>query len=226
MIVRLAQACVCFPLVADVVDALEEILDVDRVLMIFGRIESWIFGISCEVAGFGVLDATLDDARVLCVNVEALSWLDFVLGDDDGWHFCGEAAFVLALGDRCVLVASDEHIGSVEVATQRRSVCLSFKGLQVLLAVIVLLLASAVLQSLFCLHRLYLLFSIASSLITKSDGLSRQHHNITAHLILSFSSLRLVVIRALQHLLRISHRCLPLDIPTLLMLGRRLRYQT
>lgn len=152
VIVGLAQVCVCFPLVADVVDALEEIFDVDRILIIFCRIEGWVFGVGLEVTCFGVFHAALDDAGVLCVNVEALSWFYFVLGDDDGWHFCGEAAFVLAFGDRCVLVASDEHIGSVEVATQRRSVCLSFKGLQVLLAVIALLLASAVLHSLFYMH--------------------------------------------------------------------------
>ena len=131
---------------------------------------------------------------MLCVNVEALSWFYFVLGDDDGWHFCGEAAFVLAFGDRCVLVASDEHIGSVEVATQRCSVCLSFKGLRVLLAVIALLLASAVLHSLFSMHHLRLLSSINSSLFPESDSLSRQHHNVTTHFLFPFPIINLIVI--------------------------------
>ena len=116
MVVGLAQICVCFPLVADVVDALEEIFNVYRILIIFGRIEAWVFGIGLQVTCFGVFDAALDDAGMLCVNVEALSWFYFVLGDDDRWHFCGQATFVLAFGDRCVLMASDKHIGSVEVA--------------------------------------------------------------------------------------------------------------
>lgn len=152
IIIVLAQVCVYFPLVADIVDALEEILDVDRILIIFCRIEGWVFGVGLKVSCFGVFHAALDDAGVLGVDVEALSWLYFVLGDDDGRHFCGEATFVLALGDCCVLVASGEHIGSVEVATHRCSVRLPFKGLRVLVAVIALLLASAVLHSLFCLH--------------------------------------------------------------------------
>jgi len=162
-------------------------------LIIFCGIESWVFGVSLEVTCFGVFHAALDDAWMLRVNVEALSWFYFVLGDDNGWHFRGEATFVLAFVDYCVLT-SDEHVGSVEVATQRASLCLSFKGLSFLLAVIALLVISAVLHSLFSMHHLRLLSSINSSLFPESDSLSRQHHNVTTHFLFPFPIINLIVI--------------------------------
>jgi hypothetical protein len=225
VVIRLGQIGVRFPLVADVVDALEEIFDVNRILIIFCGIEGRVLGVSCEVTCFGVFHAALDDAWVLCVNVVAVSWFYFVLGDDDGWHFCGEATFVLAFGDRCVLVPSDKHIGTVEVATQRASVCLSLKRLQVLLAVITLLAFSAVLHSLSSLHQLRRLTGIDGSLFPEGDSLSRQNHYITTQLLLPSPSIHLFIICCVLQRLRISHHSLPLDISILLILGRRLRYQ-
>ena len=153
MVIGLGQTCVCFPLVANVVDTLEEIFNVNRILIIFCGIErSWILGVSSEVTCLGVLHTALDDARVLCVNVEALSWFNFVLSDDDGWHLCCEATCVLAFGDLSILVASNKHIGSVKVAPQRASVCLSYSGLWFVLTAIACLVLSAVPYSLLPLH--------------------------------------------------------------------------
>ena len=61
MVIRLGQIGVRFPLVADVVDALEEIFDVNRILIIFCGIEGRVLGVSCEVTCFGVFHATLDE---------------------------------------------------------------------------------------------------------------------------------------------------------------------
>jgi hypothetical protein len=96
---------------------------------------------------------TLDDARVLCVDVEALSWLYFVLGDHNGWHLGCEAASVLALGDRPILMASNKHIRSVEISTCMTTLCLSYSRFWKLLTVIItMLIVSAVPHSLLFLY--------------------------------------------------------------------------
>ena len=168
------QICVRFPLVANVVDALEEIFDVNRILVIFCGIEGWVLGVSCEVTLLCLLHAAWDDPRVLRVNVEALSRFNFVLGDDDGRHLRCEATGVLAFGDRPILVASNKHIRSVKVTTKRASLCLSCNRLSFLLAMITVLIVSAVPISVLCLCHPHPVFvRLDSSLVPKSYGLDR-----------------------------------------------------
>jgi hypothetical protein len=136
------------------VDTLEEILNVNRILIIFSRSKGWVLCVSSKVTLLFMLH-TLDNTWVLCVNVEALGWLYFVLGDHDGWHLGCEAASVLAFGDRPILMASNKHIRSVEISTCMTTLSLSYSRFRKLLTVIItMLIVSAVPHSLLFLYHL------------------------------------------------------------------------
>ena len=224
ILIYLRQIWPRFPLVPNMIDALKEILYVNRILIIFSRSKGRrVLRVSSEVTLLFVL-YTLDDARVLCVDVEALSWLYFVLGDDDRWHLRCEATCVLTLGDRSALMAlmaSNKHIRSVNITTCRISLCLLYRRLGLLLTMILaVLIVSAVPHSLLSLDHLQslLLFKCWWYRISKSYSLSCTCTGIV--IIIGGNSI-------LTQSLWILDCCLSLNIPILLMviLGGCLRYQ-